>query len=321
MRVKASERHLAPASVRRILVIKHGALGDIVQSFDVFQAIREHHADATVTLLTTPPFADFAWSMPWFDDVWLDDRPRLWRLGAWLRLRRMLLSAGFDRVYDLQNSDRTRTYFRLFPKRRRPEWSGSAPGCSHPLPNFAGRAFHSRDRLAQQVCSAGVADVGPADLTWLDADISQFHLPDRFVLIVPGCSPHLPHKRWPAERYAALAGRLAKRGIASVAVGTSADREAIAGLLRAEPSVIDLCGQTSLAELVGIAHAAIGAVGNDTGPIFLVAAVGAPTLMLMSHHTDPVRAAPWGPCTAWLKRENLDDLTVEEVEAALLLRT
>lgn len=171
------------------------------------------------------------------------------------------------------------------------------------------------------MCSAGIAHVGPADLTWLGADISRFELPERFVLIVPACSPHLPHKRWPAERYAALAGRLAKRDIASAAVGTSADREPVDRILRAQPSVIDLCGQTSLAELAGLARAAIGAVGNDTGPIFLVAAVGAPTLMLMSHHTDPVRAAPRGPCTAWLKRENLDDLTVEEVEAALLLRT
>ncbi len=54
----------------RILVIRLGALGDFVQSFGPFAAIRAHHPDANVTLLTTAPFAELARQAPWFlDDV------------------------------------------------------------------------------------------------------------------------------------------------------------------------------------------------------------------------------------------------------------
>ena len=44
----------------RILVIRLGALGDFVQSFGPFSAIRAHHPEARITLLTTAPFADLA---------------------------------------------------------------------------------------------------------------------------------------------------------------------------------------------------------------------------------------------------------------------
>ncbi|OYW09809.1 MAG: ADP-heptose--LPS heptosyltransferase, partial [Rhodospirillales bacterium 12-71-4] len=57
-----------------ILVIRLGALGDLVQSFGPFAAIRAHHPEARIVLLTTPPFAGLARRSPWFDDVWADGR-------------------------------------------------------------------------------------------------------------------------------------------------------------------------------------------------------------------------------------------------------
>ena len=51
---------------RRILVIKHGALGDLIQALDAFQALRRHHAAAELVLMTTPPYAAFAQAIPWF---------------------------------------------------------------------------------------------------------------------------------------------------------------------------------------------------------------------------------------------------------------
>ncbi len=68
-----------PAS--RILVIKLGALGDFAQAIGPFAAIRRHHADAHVTLLTTAPYAPFAEAGGWFDEVWIDARPPAHRVG------------------------------------------------------------------------------------------------------------------------------------------------------------------------------------------------------------------------------------------------
>ena len=56
----------------RILVIKHGALGDFILSTGPFMAIRSHHVNARVTLLTTPPYESLGLSCGWFDDVWVE---------------------------------------------------------------------------------------------------------------------------------------------------------------------------------------------------------------------------------------------------------
>ncbi len=300
----------------RILVIKHGALGDVIQAMDAFQALRRHHAAAEIVLMTSPAYAALARAIPWFDRVWLDKRPRLHEVGAWWAIRTTFLAEGFDRVYDLQCSSRTGRYFRMLPRRQRPEWVGAAPGCSHPNPDFTASPSN-RQKMAAQLATAGVPAPQPADLAWLAAPIDHLGLPERFALLIPGCSPHLPHKRWPAQNYAALAQRLVGRGLAAVAVGTAVDRAAIDGLRAGAPGLVDLGGRTTLFELAAVARRAAGAVGNDTGATFLASAVGTPTLMLMSSHTDPLVSAPWGPGARWLKRDDLSALPVEDVEEAL----
>jgi len=81
----------SPAA-ERILVIKLGALGDVVLALGPFAAIRRHHPDARITLLTTEPYAAFLSASGWFDEVWTDDRPPLWRADLWLALRARLRS-------------------------------------------------------------------------------------------------------------------------------------------------------------------------------------------------------------------------------------
>src|SRR5436305_14923468 len=84
-------RGLVPA--KKILVIKLGALGDIVQAMAPAAAIREHHRGAEIVLLTTAPYAALAKQAPYFDAVWIDERPRD-PIGL-LRLRRRLRGGRF----------------------------------------------------------------------------------------------------------------------------------------------------------------------------------------------------------------------------------
>ncbi|MBV9785749.1 MAG: glycosyltransferase family 9 protein [Acidisphaera sp.] len=302
----------------RILVIKHGALGDLVQSFDALQAIRRHHAAAELVLMTAPAHSGLARAMPWFDRIWLDERPKLLDVRRWWGIRRRFLAERFSRVYDLQCSARTAAYFRMLPPRRRPEWVGHAAGASHPNPDFSRGQYSNRAKMAAQLAVAGVPAPLPADLSWLDAPVDGFALPGRFVLLIPGCTPHLPHKRWPPAHYGALAIRLAAAGFAPVLLGTAADRDALDAIRQVAPEAIDLGGRTSLAELAALARRAVAVIGNDTGPTFLAAAAGARTLMLMSRHTDPTISAPWGRDAHWLKRDDLTELPVADVAAFVL---
>jgi ADP-heptose:LPS heptosyltransferase len=124
-----------------ILVIKLGALGDVVLAFQPFADIRAHHPGARITLLSTAPFAKLLAASPWFDEIRIDARPAWWNFAGVLALRRSLL--GFDLVYDLQTSGRSSRYFWLAG---RPAWSGIAPGASLPHANPARDRMHTLDR-------------------------------------------------------------------------------------------------------------------------------------------------------------------------------
>lgn len=300
-------------TLRRILVIKLGALGDFVQAMGPFAAIRARFPKAAITLLTTRPFVDLARASPWFDEVWADSRPRLWHVGDWLDLRRRLRAGGFDRVYDLQTSDRSAWYFRLIGGGV--EWSGIAPGCSHPHANPDRDRMHTIERQREQLALADVPDVPGPDLSWGDAAIDRFALPSPFVLLCPGGAAHRPAKRWPAERFGALATRLHQRGLAPVLIGGRGEAELATRIRALCPTIDDLSERTDLLDLVALGRRAGAAFGNDTGPMHLIAATGCPSVVLFSHDSDPDLCAPRGHVTI-LRSPSLADLAIAEVEAA-----
>jgi len=293
---------------RRILVIKLAALGDFVQAFGPFAAIRRHHPDAEITLLTTKLFATLAADSPWFDRVWTDGRPRWWDPAAVLRLARRLRGAGFDRVYDLQTSGRSSRY-RFFVGRRA-EWSGIARGASHPDSNPRRDELHTVDRQRGQLAAAGIAEFPEPDLGWLDTDVSALGLPPRFALLLPGASAGRPGKRWPAERFGKLAARL---DLPPVICGIAAEARLAQEIRLAVPQAIDLTGRTDLRQLAAVARRASLAIGNDSGPTHLAAAMGCPTVALFGSESDPALCAPRGQAVTVLRRQPISGLSVDEV--------
>lgn len=300
----------------RVLVIKLGALGDFVQAMGPAAAIRAHHREAEITLLTTATYAELGRRAPYFDAVWVDERPGLAHPLALWRLRRRLRKAGFARVYDLQTADRSSFYYHLMAPGRRPEWSGIASGASHPHANPARDRMHTLDRQAEQLRMAGIAAVPPPDIAWAATEIAGFGLPERLLLLVPGGAAHRPAKRWPVARYAALAALAAGRGLTPVVLGGAQEAPLGATIAASCRTACDLTGRTSFGEIVAIARRARHAVGNDTGPIHLIAAAGCPATVLYSAASDPALTAPRGPAVTILRRPSLADLPLDEVAAA-----
>lgn len=303
----------AASPPRRILVVKLGALGNVILSLGPFAAIRRHHADAQITLLTTAPFADWLARSPWFDTIWTQERLKWWDLPGWLRLRRRLAAGQFDRVYDLQTSGHSSRYFYLLPPRHRPEWSGIAHGCALPDRDPNRDHLHDVDRQFGQLRQAGVLSREPADVSWSQADIRPFSLPDRFALLAPGSAPHRLLKRWPVSSYRELATMLTAHGMTPVVIGTAPER----ALAREISGAIDLTGRTNLHQLTALARAATVAVGNDTGPMHLIATAGCPSLVLFSRDSDPALCAPRGPSVVTLRRPDLGQLGATTVMDAV----
>jgi ADP-heptose:LPS heptosyltransferase len=297
---------------QKIMVIKHGALGDMVQALDGFASLRAGHPDAQLTLLTTPPFASLARAMPFFDDVKTDCRPPFWSIAEMLRLRRLFRS-GFTRIYDFQSSRRTCKYFTyLIPKSV--EFVGIPRTASHPLPDMDG--VNNRDRMVKTASLGGCPQV-MADTDWLNdaEDTWQNEKPKKYAVLIPGCSPVKPAKRWPVEHFIDLASALMAKGLTPILVGTEIDRAAGEAICRANPEVVNKIGQTNLLELASLLWSAEFIVGGDTGPVFLGARLGTPTVMLMSVHTDPAMSAPVGAKARWLKDHDIAAITPEAVLA------
>jgi ADP-heptose:LPS heptosyltransferase len=85
-------------------------------------------------------------------------------------------------------------------------------------------------------------------------------------------------------------------------------------------AAIDLTGQTTLLELAAIMRKAKIAIGNDTGPMHLAAALGVPSVVLFGGASDPALTAPRYPDGGWptiLRAPDLNDLPVAQVLAAL----
>ena len=303
----------------RILVIKLGALGDFVQAMGPAAAIRRYHPDAQIILLTTAACAELGRAAPYFDAIWIDDRPGWTRPWALIRLARRLRAAHFDRIYDLQTSDRSSLYFHLlWPEL--PEWSGTAAGASHPHANPDRDQMHTIDRQRDQLALAGIPSVPLPDLSGAATDVQRFGVPERFVLLAPGGSKLRPEKRGPAGRYLRLAAFLTDLGLTPVLVGGPDEAAAGAEIARDCPTVRNLIGRTSFGDLVALGRACFYAVGNDTGPMHLIVAGGAPATVLYSAASDPALTAPRGARVTILRRDDLGDLPVEEVAATLPLR-
>ncbi len=288
----------------RVLVIRHGAFGDIVLSFPAMAAIRAHHAGDEITLLTTKLYAPLLGASPWFNRIEVDAKPAWWDIPGLLRLRRQL--RGFDMVYDLQTSGRSTRYFTLAG---RPLWSGVAKGCKFPdAPNRV--TLHTRERLEQQLHLAGITALPVPDLSWLAGQVPP--LPPRYAVLVPGAAPHRPEKRFPAEKFREVAAGL---GLPVVVVGTASEHplaEVIGGT--------DLTGKTNFLQLATVFRGASLAIGNDTGPMHLAAALGVPCISLFSAASDPALTAPRTPDGGWpiiLRAPSLQDLPVAQVLASL----
>jgi ADP-heptose:LPS heptosyltransferase len=302
----------------KILIIKHGALGDMVQALGPMAAIRDHHDAAHITIMTTAPYQELLRASGYCDQIWIDQKPRWYQPGLWLDLRHKLREARYSRVYDLQTSKRSSTYFHLYWPDRPPHWSGIARGCSAPHANPARDHMHTIDRQAEQLKFCGIVDVSLADISWIDSDTSRFSLTEPFVLMVPGGAPHRPAKRWPSQHFTALATVLINAGITPALLGTRSESHLLEAITTQCPKARNLCGLTDIADLAALARRAVAALGNDTGPMHMIAAAGCPSLVLFSRESNPELCTPRGFRVETLRRKTLEDLSIRAVTTTLM---
>ena len=151
-----------------------------------------------------------------------------------------------------------------------------------------------------------------ADLSFCKADPKVLAtLPKKYVLLIPGCSPTHPYKRWPAESYHLLAKRLAEQNIFSVVLGTNAEKNEIEIICSGNDKALNFCNKSKLLDIPKIAANSLAIIGNDTGPQHMAELGMVPAITLFCEKTR--RSAVIRSNVVNLIQPEIADISVETV--------
>lgn len=264
-----------------ILIIKLGALGDVVMATPLIEAIQRHHRDATCHLLTTPPYAPIFAAWP---DLEVTALPRRgWR--NMLQAVRFIRALDCAAIYDLQGNDRSALWCAGSGAPIRIGNGTRYPYTHHPQAPWTGQA-HIFARMVEVLAAAGITSVGDVPRLPLTDDerahvrqwlVDQQLAPGAFAILHAGASAARPEKCWPY--FDALGRRLDAAGVVPVWIGAATERAANRQL-STNAGGIDASGAFSINELAELGRSARFAVTNDSGPMHVLAASGIPVFGL-----------------------------------------
>ena len=241
-------------------------------------------------------------------------------------LRRTLRAGEYDTVLDLQGAVRSAVVSRMagsrrligeaVPRERAARW------LFHELVATHGAHVIEQDvELAAAVAGDDLEPVqpwlpmDPAAEAWADAKFAA-EPSQPAVLINPGAG--WGAKRWPVERYAAVAEELIRRGF-RVLVNVGPGEESLADVLVKQTRGAAAALACSLGQLIAITRRITLAVAGDTGPLHLACALGKPVVGIYGP-TDPSRNGPYGSLFKVLRstESRRDHTRYEAPEAGLL---
>ncbi|NNF42945.1 MAG: lipopolysaccharide heptosyltransferase II [Phycisphaerales bacterium] len=275
-----------PPDLASLLVIAPNWVGDVVMATPVLRALREHRPAARIVSAVRPGIGPLLRGAGWADEL-IDLDPR-GALGP-LRAARRIRQTGARAVLLLPNSFRSGLTARLArcPVRVGYDRDGRGRLLTHACPvPAATEPTPTVDYYAHLGAFAlGLADIPKIPalfVTGEEADAAAAALDgldDPIALLTPGASK--PAKRWPPERFAAVADTLSEDGFACVVSGSPGEASVTGAVVAAARTPItDLTGALDLGVLKAVVRRARVLITNDTGPRHLAAALGTPAVTL-----------------------------------------
>ncbi len=275
-----------------ILIIKLGALGDIIISTSIIEKIINHHSKDTIYLLTTPNFKDLFNNFKKVNVVSFDR----WGLKNFINTVAWVRKKKFNRIYDLQSNDRTSLYCALSNANYCAGNHPRFPYSFHPEEKYRGQC-HSFERLNQIIVSAGISPAKPmpslpasADVvSKIDKWIKKHSLEaGNFIIIHAGSSKKHLSKRWPY--FSDLAATLSKN-IKIVWIGGNDDVELNQHL--SEFNGINATNEFDVLCLAELGRKAKFAITNDSAPMHILSCSAIPIYTLFGP-TNPKRTHALG---------------------------
>ena len=299
-----------------ILIIKHGSLGDLIQANGAIKDIKKNFHKNKVLLLTTPHYTEFMSSCPYIDGVLIDRRLPRWNLLYLHNLKKMLDRFNFSKVFDLQNSSRTKFYKRFIFKKNI-FWSDSNSLATKEeilkeinLPVL--------DRMELQLRRSGIKDISftkRPDLNWSIKNIKNLvnqHFEGEYILLFPFCSPKLHKKKWPyfKELIKLINNQYGLKYNIAIAPGPNEIEEA----KKYDISLILNKGNSlSINDLISLIKKSSYVISNDTGPAHICTHLNVKGLVLFGSHTTPEKVSIESENLKTIQVKNLKTLKADEV--------
>ena len=225
---------------------------------------------------------------------------------------------NFSKVYDLQNSSRSAFYKKiLFPKASKEIWSSTETT----LPEGTRKEDFDKDsvlsRFDHQLKSSGINTnhTSSPNFSWSTTDISQiknYYQLDKYILLFPFCSTHLPSKKWPYynELISEVNQKLNNELKVVIAPGPGEIKEAsnINALC-----ILDNGRALDISQLAALIKDSLFVVGNDTGPAHMTAHLGSKGIALFGSHTTPFKVSIETENFKAIQAPELSKLSVEKV--------
>ena len=334
--------------MKNIIVIKLSAIGDVIHALPVSYAIKEQFPESHLTWVVEQAAYAILEDNPYIDELILFEKAKFRSVRGFLReigpFRRRLRRRRYDASLDLQGLFKSAAIAWNAGAKLRIGTANMREGAD--LVSRPVRGAHAEGHIVERyldvarALGCAVNEVRfPVAVSERDAAAAETLLARegvqtgrKFVAFAIGAN--WPNKRWPVERFAALADRLYRAHYIPVLVGGGRLDETLAQdiMCASEIPPVNLVGRTNLKQLAHIFSRAALVLGGDTGPVHLAAGLRVPTVMLMGP-TDANRNGPYGqienaievdrPCRGCWKRvcpKGLDCLaaiTVDEVVAKM----
>ena len=262
-----------------ILIIKLGSLGDVVQISGALRDIREHHKNEKITILTTSKYLNLFKNCPYIDDCLEDERLPRYNIFYLLRLKKNINSLNFNKVYDLQNSNRTNFYRKFLFNIK--DWSTSKDIPDNKYNNSVLQRFDEQLRKSNIETRYTLKP----DFNWAAQHANNYNLDTikKYILFFPFCSKDLIHKRWPYfSELISLIKQNHPQYELVVAPGPGEIEEAKSLNIKVALNNNLALNFFELASLIKKSHLVIA---NDTGPAHMAAHLGAKGFTLFGPHT------------------------------------
>ena len=294
-----------------ILIIKHGSLGDIAQASGAIQDISENYPNDQIHILTTKPYFELFKKNPFIHNVILDRRLSKFNLIYLYSLMRTLKKLDMQKVFDLQNSSRTKFYKNiLLPKSNFNKWSSSETTLPTDISKEEFDKNSVLNRFEHQLKTSGLntLNVRRPNFSWSCTNIKNIRTVNQlkeYIILFPFCSAHLDIKKWPYynELITLIKNKFNDRYKIVVAPSPSeiGDAKNIHAI-----SILDQNKALNISQLSSLIRESSFVIANDTGPAHMSSHLGSKGLALFGKHTTAFKVS--------IETENFKAIQVDDLK-------